>query len=34
MSDKRQLIPIAGLLTTMGIAVYMVIQLNAQERPC
>ena len=30
MSDKRQLIPIAGLLTTMGIAVYMVIQLNGQ----
>ena len=30
MSNKRQLIPAAGLLGTIAIAVYMVIQLNAQ----
>ena len=31
MNDKRQLIPIAGLLLTMAGAVYMVVQLNGQE---
>jgi hypothetical protein len=30
MSDKRQLIPIAGLLATMAIAAYMVAQLAGQ----
>ncbi len=30
MSDKRQVISIAGLLLTMGFAIYMVVQLNAQ----
>ena len=30
MKDKRQVIPIAGLLATMAVAVYMVVQLNAQ----
>jgi hypothetical protein len=30
MSDKRQLIPIAGLLATMALAVYMVVQLSGQ----
>ena len=31
MKNKRQLIPIAGLLLTMAGAVYMVVQLNGQE---
>jgi hypothetical protein len=30
MSDKRQLIPIAGLLATMAIASYMVAELDGQ----
>ena len=30
MMDKRQTIPVAGLLATMGAAVYMVVQLNGQ----
>lgn len=30
MSDKRQMIPAAGLLVTMSLAVYMVVQLNGQ----
>ena len=30
MDDKRQIIPAAGLLTTMAAAVYMVVQLSAQ----
>jgi hypothetical protein len=31
MSNKqRQMIPIAGLIGTMGLAAYMVVQLNAQ----
>jgi hypothetical protein len=30
MTDKRQIIPAAGLLTTMAVAVYMVVQLSAQ----
>ena len=30
MSNKRQIIPIAGLLATIAIAVYFVVQLNAQ----
>ena len=33
MKDKRQAIPILGLLATLAGAVYMVVQLNAQERP-
>lgn len=32
MNDKRQAIPIVGLLATMATAVYMVVQLNGQER--
>ena len=32
MEDKRQLIPLAGLLATMVAAIYMVVQLNAQAR--
>ncbi len=30
MSDKRQMIPAAGLLATMAAAVYMVVQLSGQ----
>jgi hypothetical protein len=30
MKDKRQMIPAAGLLATVGAAVYMVVQLNGQ----
>ena len=30
MMDKRQMIPVAGLLATMTGAVYMVVQLNGQ----
>jgi len=30
MTDKRQLIPIAGLIATIAIAMYMVAQLDAQ----
>jgi len=30
MKDKRQMIPIAGLLATMAVAAYMVVQLNGQ----
>jgi hypothetical protein len=30
MSDKRQLIPITGLVATAAIAIYMVVQLTAQ----
>ena len=30
MNDKRQIIPIAGLLATIAIAIYLVVQLNAQ----
>jgi hypothetical protein len=33
MSSKRQIIPIAGLLGTVGLACYMVIQLGAQATP-
>ena len=32
MRKNRQLIPIAGLLATMGIAAYVVAQLNAQTQ--
>jgi hypothetical protein len=32
MSDKRQVIPVVGLLATMVAAAYMVVQLNGQER--
>jgi hypothetical protein len=31
MKNKRQLIPIAGLLVTIVGAIYMVVQLNGQE---
>lgn len=31
MSDKRQLIPFAGMLATMGFAVYMVVNLDGQN---
>lgn len=30
MNNKRQIIPVAGLLGTAGLAVYMVTQLHAQ----
>ena len=30
MSEKRQMIPLAGLLATMGIAAYMVVQMHGQ----
>jgi hypothetical protein len=30
MKDQQQIIPIAGLLATVAIAAYMVVQLNAQ----
>ena len=32
MNDKRQAISIVGLLVTIAAAVYMVVQLNGQER--
>jgi hypothetical protein len=32
MNDKRQAISIVGLLATMAAAVYMVVQLNGQQR--
>ena len=31
MNDTRQVIPIAGLVATFGIAAYMVVQLNGQS---
>ena len=31
MSDKRQWIPLGGLLATMAIAIYTVVQIHAQE---
>ena len=31
MNETRQLIPIAGLLTTFVVAAYMVVQLNGQS---
>ena len=31
MSDRRQWIPLGGLVLTAAAAVYMVVQLNAQE---
>lgn len=30
MGEKRQIIPLAGLLATMGIAAYMVVQMHGQ----
>lgn len=30
MSDKRQVIPAAGLFATIGVAAYMMVQLNGQ----
>jgi hypothetical protein len=30
MTDKRQLIPLAGLIATIAVAIYMVAQLDAQ----
>ena len=33
MKDKRQAVSIIGLLATTVAAVYMVVQLNGQERP-
>jgi hypothetical protein len=33
MMDKRQVIPIVGLLATLAGAMYMVVQLDGQERP-
>lgn len=33
MKNRRQLIPIVGLIVTMAVAVYMVVQLNGQEAP-
>ena len=30
MSEKRQIIPVLGLLATMAMAAYMVVQLNGQ----
>jgi hypothetical protein len=30
MAEKRQIIPLAGLLATMGIAAYMVVQMHGQ----
>ena len=32
MNDKRQAISVVGLLATIAAAVYMVVQLNAQEK--
>ena len=31
MSDRRQWVPLGGLLATLAIAAYMVVQLNAQS---
>lgn len=31
MSDKRQWIPLGGLVATMGLVVYTVMQIHAQE---
>ena len=31
MGEKRQLIPLAGLFTTMAIAAYMVVQMHGQS---
>ena len=31
MSDKRQWIPLGGLLATMAIVIYTVMQIHAQE---
>ena len=31
MKHKRQFFPVVGLLVTMAVAVYMVVQLNAQK---
>jgi hypothetical protein len=31
MNNRWQWIPVAGLLATMGVAVYMVVQLSAQD---
>jgi hypothetical protein len=33
MKDKRQAIPLVGLLATVAVAVYMVAQLNSQGGP-
>jgi hypothetical protein len=33
MKNRRQLIPIVGLVVTIAVAVYMVVQLNGQEAP-
>jgi len=33
MNDKRQLIPIIGLLVTTAIATYMVVQISGQGKP-
>ena len=33
MKNRRQLIPIVGLIATLAVAVYMVVQLNGQEAP-
>jgi hypothetical protein len=33
MTDRRQIIPVAGLVATMAGAGYMVVQLHAQTRP-
>jgi hypothetical protein len=32
MTDKRQIIPVAGLIATMAGAAYMVVQLHGQAR--
>ena len=32
MKDKRQVISVVGLVATIAVAVYMVVQLNGQER--
>jgi hypothetical protein len=33
MTNRREWLPAAGLLATMGIAIYMVVQLTAQSAP-
>jgi hypothetical protein len=33
MMNTRQMIPVTGLLATIGVAVYMVVQLNGQAAP-
>ena len=33
MKNKSQAIPIVGLLATIAVAMYMVVQLNSQGRP-